>query len=98
MAVRQRLAEVEAEEASDEAEEPSEDEDDEAELLTDDLDRQIHQTLLAIKRKDPAIYNKDKAFFGTCPTMMCRLGYHDVSALHAGFVFLILSCLVWGCG
>ena len=39
--VRQKLAELEAEEASDAAEEPSTDEDDDGALLDDDLDRQV---------------------------------------------------------
>jgi protein KRI1 len=62
--VRQRLAEFEAEQESEDAEDsPSEDEDEDGAALTDDLDRQIHATLLAIKKKDPSIYQNDVTFF-----------------------------------
>jgi protein KRI1 len=50
---------------SEEDEESSEDEseDDDAELATKDLDDEIEETLAAIKRKDPRVYDKEVKFY-----------------------------------
>ena len=50
---------------SDEDEESSDDEseDDNAELATKDLDNEIEETLAAIKRKDPRLYNQEVTFY-----------------------------------
>ena len=44
-------------------EDEDEDEDDEGALLTEELDVRIHETLNAIKRKDPRVYDKSTVFF-----------------------------------
>lgn len=48
---------------SDESSSSSEEEDEFGELLTKSIDRKVNQTLDAIRRKDPRIYNKDVKFF-----------------------------------
>ena len=54
--------EEEGEEGEDNEDE-DEEEDDEGALLTDELDVQIHATLNAIRRKDPAVYDPSTVFF-----------------------------------
>ena len=54
----------ESNESDEEDSESLEDSDSDAEMLTHGVDLQIHKTLLAIKNKDPIIYDKQKEFFG----------------------------------
>ena len=53
----------EDEDDEDEDEDENEEEDDEGALLTEELDVRIHETLNAIKRKDPRVYDKSTVFF-----------------------------------
>jgi len=55
--------EADDDEEGEEDEDEDEDEDDEGALLTEELDVRIHETLNAIKRRDPRVYDKSTVFF-----------------------------------
>ena len=60
---------TEEEEEEEEEEDEDEEEDDEGALLTEELDVRIHETLNAIRRRDPAVYDRSNVFFSDDPAL-----------------------------